>query len=203
MTDKTTKATAAVDPRIVRAYANLASKTRRDEVAFIADLAGRLESGTATVKIAAASIREASKTATAPTVRASHVQDIRRAHAILSGATDVDSAPLRHVLTMATRLRKGYGSADVADTRTAELIAAKVPFTEWDAMVPATNAKNDAGEESGEESGKDGAVVKGQSADAIIRATLEALRGLEDIEVTDRQAAADLVALIRTLAGAK
>lgn len=183
---------AVVNPEVVKAYAGLAAKTRKDEIAFINNMASRLAAGTVSVKVLSSSIREASKTAQAPTVRASHAQEMQRAALILSEAKGVEAAPLRAVLTMATRLRKGTGSAEAGDALAVDLIARAVPFSEWDDIVPATNKKDEDGE------GEGPAKVAG-TADEIIAAALASLRELDDVTVTDKQTAAALIKMLQGL----
>lgn len=198
---KSTKSTKSVtDPREVRAYASLASKTHAQEVDYIHERARRVSNGSLSVRVLSASIREASKLGKAPTVRGSHAQDIVRTSLILNGAVGVDKVALSKVLTMSTRMRLGFGGADLADAKVAEFVTAALPFDEWDSVVPASNDRGNGDDTTGEESG-DGSVsvhaLAGATADDILRATVEALRALEDITVTDRDTVRTLLGILK------
>jgi hypothetical protein len=138
MSQKTAK---LVNAQIVSRYAKLASSSASDERAFII-WAGHLP---ITVRVMAASLKKAAEGGSAPTVRPSHAQDIARAALILETVSGADKAPVREVLTLATRIRKGSdatpdsSAGQVADDFIAHMVAKGADFAALKDVAPVSN----------------------------------------------------------------
>lgn len=212
------------DPRAVRAYATLNSKSREAVVKYVTATAADLSAGKITVSVLRASMKAAGKAGDLP-VRDSHAQWFPLMARLLSSNT-VEGVAVKRVATTCTNLGYAYGVDRATITVLAFLSGAltigaclsdddiknddATPVATFDEleivakeMKKEKAARSKGGDESGEGEGDgDGAGVtikatEGATGDDIIRATVEALRSLDDITLTDVGALTTLAALIK------
>lgn len=191
-------ASKAVDPRAVKAYATLASKGRKDVVAYVRARVEDLEAGRITVRVLKSSIEAAGKRLDVP-VRAGHVPYFGE---ILAACEKWEAAPVGLVATAVSAAGIGLGK-----DRIMPLIEDHAEFDGFQAAAAAAK-KEKTGGGSGKQdgSGDDGdpaATAAGAvTADDVIRAAVKALQALEDITMEDEQALRVLAALVKTGAAA-
>lgn len=196
-------ASKAVDPRAVKAYAMLASKGRRDVVAYVRARVEDLAAGTVTISVLKASIEAAGKRLDVP-VKAGHVPYFGE---VLAACEKWEDTPVGLIATAVTAAGVGLGKDGVIplmsehDTFDGFAEAAKA------AKKAKEQAKTDGGkgsdESDGSGDGEQAATVAGAvTADDVIRAAVKALQALEDITMEDEQALRVLAALVKTGAAA-
>lgn len=196
-TASSTKNSAVVTPAVVKAYSALATGTRSAEVTFIHDLAKMLTTGKTSVRIARASIAEASKTGKAPHFRASHVDSVTIASAILTDAS-ADKASISDILKLSARMYRAYGIEDALEVAT----TGGYTFDQLQEDVPTIAESSAKGEDS--EAGEDSAPVKvADSVDVIIAdalARFKKLGDLRDLRTADLEKMQALAKLMQTIA---
>ncbi len=192
----------AVDPRAVKAYATLASKGRKDVVAYVRARVEDLAAGTVTVSVLKASIEAAGKRLDVP-VKAGHVPYFGE---VLAACDKWEETPVGLIATAVTAAGVGLGKDgilplmsehDTFDGFREAAAAAK--------KAKANGGKGDGSDESGDGNGdgEQAATVAGAvTADDVIRAAVKALQALEDITMEDEQALRVLAALVKTGAAA-
>ena len=210
------------DPRAVRAYATLNAKSRDAVVKYVTATAADLSAGKITVSVLRASMKAAGKAGDLP-VRDSHAQWFPLMARLLSSDT-VEGVAVKRVATTCTNLGYAYGVDRATGTVLAFLSGALTigsclsddEITNDDATPVATfddlemiakemkrdkAAQSKAGDKYAEGEGEGAGVTikatEGATGDDIIRATVEALRSLDDITLTDVGALTTLAALIK------
>lgn len=130
-----------INAQIVSRYSKLAKQSADDERAFII-WSGHLP---VTVSVMTASLKEAVKGGLAPSVRVSQAQDLGRAALILETVVGADKAPVRDVLSVAVRIRKGFdprpdaSAAQQADDFVAHHVAGGNDFASLVDVAPKSN----------------------------------------------------------------
>ena len=117
MTQKTAKTTdnsskvevAKIDTAIVDKYNDLSGSVHDAELFFIIEMAGELNSGRTSVRVLAASIKQAQENGNAPTIRSSHAQYFQTAAKITSTIENASAQKVSDLLKLAARVQRENG----------------------------------------------------------------------------------------------
>lgn len=190
---KTATNSKVTNPLVVNAYSNLASATRESEIKFIYELASMLDLGKTSIRIARASIKEASAVSgNAPTFRASHVEGVQISARLLK-LEGADKAKISDILKLADRIRTAFG----IDEGVQGVENWSGTFAELETETP-TIAETRA-EKAGEKAEAEDKPAKVESVESVLKDTLKRIKGLGDIRSLKTSDLEQLLAVMETL----
>lgn len=174
-----------------RAAATVGEGAARD---FIKSAAAMLKARKVTVTVMQDTVK-AEQSKVSFIIKSSHVQDIARAAEILETVKGADSVKVTDVLKLARNLRDKSGrTAAEADKALRDAVQSGDDFAKIQKDTAAeVKAQNAAGKDDDGDDMTGGNVT----GDDIVRAALNALRGLDVLTVTDLQSAEALVKVLR------
>lgn len=174
-----------------RAAATVGEGAARD---FIKSAAAMLKARKVTVTVMQDTVK-AEQSKVSFIIKSSHVQDIARAAEILETVKGADSVKVTDVLKLARNLRDKSGrTAAEADKALRDAVQAGDDFAK---IQKATAAEVKAQNAAGNNDDGDDMTGGNVTGDDIVRAALNALRGLDVLTVTDLQSAEALVKVLR------
>lgn len=181
---------AKIDSTIVNRYRELSESVHDAEMYFVVEIAGELNQGQTSVRVVAASIKEAQELGNAPTIRASHAQYFQTAAKILSEIHGAEEQKISDLLKLAARVQRERGVEGVD-----EALKAADSFAALDEQTPTQTQSKKENEK---------AEIKVPDSVEIIVAEMVArlgkIKNLKDAKTQDLQALKAAMAALHTIA---